>query len=249
MRVSICGRLVIESGEHVIDEAALPGRLGRRLWAYLVLNRRRPVGRGELIAALWGDAEPDAADASLNALVSRIRGALARAPDGGAELRGATGSYSLVLPADAFVDRERAWSAIHHVQAIRRAGDVGGAWAEAVIANEIAARGFLPGEEGDWIEAERRVLRDVELQALEAIAEAEIDQRRPSEAERVARRLIARDALRESGYRLLMRALAAAGNGAQAARVMEECRLALGGAAVAPSAETLRVYREVSGAG
>ena len=161
----------------------------------------------------------------------------------------ATGSYSLVLPADAFVDRERAWSAIHHVQAIRRAGDVGGAWAEAVIANEIAARGFLPGEEGDWIEAERRVLRDVELQALEAIAEAEIDQRRPSEAERVARRLIARDALRESGYRLLMRALAAAGNGAQAARVMEECRLALGGAAVAPSAETLRVYREVSGAG
>ncbi|TMG40021.1 MAG: DNA-binding protein [Chloroflexi bacterium] len=249
MRVSICGRLVIESGEHVVDEAALPGRLGRRLWAYLVLNRRRPVGRGELIAALWGDAEPDAADASLNALVSRIRGALARAPDGGAELRGATGSYSLVLPADAFVDRERAWSAIHHVQAIRRAGDVGGAWAEAVIANEIAARGFLPGEEGDWIEAERRVLRDVELQALEAIAEAEIDQRRPSEAERVARRLIARDALRESGYRLLMRALAAAGNGAQAARVMEECRLALGGAAVAPSAETLRVYREVSGAG
>ena len=158
MRVSICGRLVIESGEHVVDEAALPGRLGRRLWAYLVLNRRRPVGRGELIAALWGDAEPDAADASLNALVSRIRGALARAPDGGAELRGATGSYSLVLPADAFVDRERAWSAIHHVQAIRRAGDVGGAWAEAVIANEIAARGFLPGEEGDWIEAERRVL-------------------------------------------------------------------------------------------
>ena len=249
MRVSICGRLVIESGEHVVDEAALPGRLGRRLWAYLVLNRRRPVGRGELIAALWGDAEPDAADASLNALVSRIRGALARAPDGGAELRGATGSYSLVLPADAFVDRERAWSAIHHVQAIRRAGDVGGAWAEAVIANEIAARGFLPGEEGGWIEAERRVLRDVELQALEAIAEAEIDQRRPSEAERVARRLIARDALRESGYRLLMRALAAAGNGAQAARVIEECRLALGGAAVAPSAETLRVYREVSGAG
>ena len=30
---------------------------------------------------------------------------------------------------------------------------------------------------------------------------------------------------------------------------MEECRLALSGAAVAPSAETLRVYREVSGAG
>ena len=77
---------------------------------------------GEISFTVDRDRVVQFADASLNALVSRIRGALARAPDGGAELRGATGSYSLVLPADAFVDRERAWSAIHHVQAIRRAG-------------------------------------------------------------------------------------------------------------------------------
>jgi len=114
-----------------------------------------------------------------------------------------------------------------------------------VIAHEIAARGFLPGEDGEWIEAERRVLRDIELQSLEAIAEAEIAEGRAAEAERVARTLIGRDALRESGYRLLMRALAAGGNGAQAARVMEECRLALAAADAAPSAETERVYREL----
>jgi DNA-binding SARP family transcriptional activator len=248
--VTICGRLRIESDTAVIEEASLPGRLGRKLWTYLVLNRRRPIGRGEIATALWGHEEPDAADASLNALISRLRAALAPLEAGGLpELRGATGSYSLALPADVFVDRERAWDAIHHVQAVRRRGDAAAAWAEAVIAHEIAARGFLPGEDGDWIVAERRALGDIELQALEAIVEAEIDQRRPAEAERAARALIARDILREAGYRLLMRALAAGGNGAQAARVMEECRSALTGAGVAMSAETERVYREVSGAG
>ncbi|HEV8534900.1 MAG TPA: BTAD domain-containing putative transcriptional regulator [Candidatus Limnocylindria bacterium] len=248
MRVTICGRLRIESAGAVLDESALPGRLGRRLWTYLVLNRRRPVGRGEIAVALWGDDGPEAADASLNALISRLRAALVRL-DPGVELRAATGSYTLALPADVFVDRERAWDAIHHVQAIRRRGDAAGAWAEAVIAHEIAARGFLPGESGEWIEGERRTLADIEMQALEAVVEAELDEGRPAEAERAARALIARDALREAGYRLLMRALAAGGNGAQAAHVIQECRAALEHAGVAVSADTERVFREVSGAG
>jgi SARP family transcriptional regulator, regulator of embCAB operon len=235
----------IEFERSSVGESAFPGRLGRRLWAYLVLNRRRPVGRGELANALWGDASPEAADASLNALVSRLRSVLSAGSNGRAEVRGSTGTYALVLPDSVVVDRERAWTAISHVRAVRQRGDLRGAWAEAVIANEIAARGFLPGEDGEWIEAERRTLRNIEMQALEAIGDAEIDQARPDEAERVARRLIAGDALRESGYRLLMRALAAGGNRAQALSVMDECRGALAAASATPSAETERVFREV----
>lgn len=246
MRISICGGLVVESAVAIVREQAFPGRLGRRLWAYLVLNRRRPIGRDELIAALWDDDEPEAVDASLNAVVSRVRAAVAAA-DTAIEIRASSGSYSLHLPDGAFVDRERAWVAIHHVQSLRRSGSIREAWAEAIIANEIAARGFLAGEDGPWIEAERRTLRDIELQALEAIGEAELDQRRPAEAERIARRLIAADALRESGYRQLMRALAAGGNAAQAARVMAECRSALAAVSATPSAETQRVFQEVMG--
>jgi len=243
VRITICGELVVETERGVVRETAMPGRLGRRLWAYLVLNRRRPIGRDELVDALWGEESPEAADASLNALVSRVRGAVGE-PDSGIELRAASGSYTLRIPTDAFVDRERAWTAINHVHSIRRAGDIAGAWAEAIIANEIAARGFLAGESAPWIEAERRSLRDMELQALEAICEAELDQRRAEEAERVARRLIVRDPLRESGYRYLMRALAANGNGGLAAGVMKECREALASVGAHPSAETERVLRE-----
>src|SRR5207249_3950518 len=81
MRVLICGRLSVEHDAVVVPESALPGRLGRRLWAYLVLHRRRPVGRSELMTALWDDESPDAVDTSLNALISRVRGALARLGD------------------------------------------------------------------------------------------------------------------------------------------------------------------------
>jgi DNA-binding SARP family transcriptional activator len=245
VRVFVCGSLRIEFAGGAVNEPAFPGRLGRRLWVYLVLNRRRPVGRSELAAAVWGDSVPDAADASLNALVSRVRGLISRAPGDSAHLRSTSGAYALAVPDDAFVDRERAWTAIHHVRALRRQGDIRGAWGEAVIASEIAGRGLLAGEDGGWIEAERRILKDIELQALEAVADALIDQARPEEAERVARRLIAGDALRESGYRVLMRALAAGGNRAQAARVMDECRAALAAASVTPSAETELVFRQV----
>ena len=244
MRVLICGRLAVEAEPVVIAESAFPGRLGRRLWAYLVLNRRRPVARAEIVDALWGEESPETADASLNALVSRVRTAVAPLRDR-VSLHAATGTYALTLEADAFVDRERAWLAITHVQAIRREGRIREAWSEAIIANEIAARGFLPGEDAPWIEAERRTLHDVRLQALDAICDAELAQGRPLEAERVARQLIAVDAIRESGYRFLMRAVAMSGNPASAITIMDECRRALATVGARPSPDTERVFTTV----
>ena len=60
LRVYVCGRLAIERAAAVLREADLPARQGRRVWAYLVLHRRWPVGRDALAGALWGDDVPDA---------------------------------------------------------------------------------------------------------------------------------------------------------------------------------------------
>ena len=47
-RIQLCGRLVTElDGRQVGD--ALPGAKGRLLFAYLVLNRDRRMGRDELL--------------------------------------------------------------------------------------------------------------------------------------------------------------------------------------------------------
>ena len=249
VRVYVCGRLAIEHGETVLREAAFPARQGRRLWTYLVLRRRWPVGRDELAGAIWGDAVPDAWHVTLSALVSRLRAVLrplaAVAP--GLAIRGEVGRYWLTLPPGAVVDHERARAGLHAAETALRSGDCGTALSESLVAMGIAARGFLGGEEAPWIEGERHALADLRLHALECTVEAELRRGNPASAEREAKRLLLLDPLRESGYRLLMRALAAGGNAAQAVRVMETCRRRLrdeGG--LSPSAETELLFREVT---
>ena len=56
-KIQLCGRFVVEIDGRRI-EAALPGRRGRGLFAYLVLERGRPVPRAELLMAGWGQDAP-----------------------------------------------------------------------------------------------------------------------------------------------------------------------------------------------
>lgn len=219
------------------------------MWAYLVLNRRRPISRDELVDVLWGDDIPDTWDTTINALASRLRKLLRRLPLPADQLgiRGEVGRYVLHLPAGTFIDYERARSAIHATETLLRQGAYDASLAEARVALEIATRSFLTGEEAPWIVGERRLLRDIELRALEATVEAELARGNPDSAEREGRELIRLDPLRESGYRMLMRALAAGGNTAQIPLVMAQCREALAEyAAMTPGAETERVFEQMT---
>lgn len=239
-RIQLCGRLVAKlEGERI--EAELPGRQGRLLFAYLVANRLRPTGRAELMEALWPGALPASAEASLSALLSKLR---RLAPiDGRQEPR-------IVLPADAFVDLEAADAAIHRAEATVHRGSWADAWAPARVALHTAARTFLPAEDAPWITERRRHLDDVRLRALECVAEvgiglggAELDA-----ALRAGKSLIESAPLRESGYRLLMRALDAQGNSAEALAVYDRLRTTLRERlATAPSRQTQRLHRALLG--
>src|ERR1700758_1989321 len=56
-RIQLCGRYVADiDGSRI--EHTLPGRLGRVLFAYLVLNRGRAVPRDKLLMAGWGQDAP-----------------------------------------------------------------------------------------------------------------------------------------------------------------------------------------------
>src|SRR5689334_17760230 len=99
--VQLCGRLVIQDGDERMEDR-LPGRQGRRLFAYLALNRHRPTPRAELIEALWPDQPPAAADSALSALLSKLRRGL---PVGWLAGRD---EPRLALPADTLFDVEAA---------------------------------------------------------------------------------------------------------------------------------------------
>src|ERR1700730_17186451 len=96
-RIQLCGPTVIEKAGERLD-ALLPGPQGRRLFAYLVLNRHRTVNRGELVEALWRTNAPPASASSLNALLSKLRRVFgADAIDGRSDIR-------LVLEGDFWID-------------------------------------------------------------------------------------------------------------------------------------------------
>lgn len=246
LRIYVCGRLAVEHERAVLLDAAFPARQGRRLWAYLVLHRRLPVGREDLAAAVWGDDIPDGWDPALNALISRLRTVLkpltAVEPD--LAIHGEVGRYNLRLPAGSFVDLERARMALHTAETKLHVGEPEVALPEARVAMEIAARGFLNGESGAWVEGQRRALRDLQVRALESTILAELARGNAHHAEREAENLITLDPLHEPGYQLRMRAAAANGNLAAVIRIMSDCRAALSDqAGVAPSPETGRVFK------
>jgi DNA-binding SARP family transcriptional activator len=154
----------------------------------------------------------------------------------------------VALPAGSFVDWERAHDAIHEADRLVFGGDPGGALAEARVAMEIAARGFLPGEDSSWIEGQRQALQEIRLRAFERTVDAELAPGRSDIAEPEARLLLALDPLHEASYRLLMQALATGGSPAQAAAIYAACRRTLRErAGMEPSIEAKRVFREIAG--
>src|SRR6266540_1897074 len=76
VRVSLTERVSIEARGAVVDEQRFPGRQGRLVFAYLLSEQGRPVPRGELAEALWGDEPPATWEKALSVLVSKLRALL-----------------------------------------------------------------------------------------------------------------------------------------------------------------------------
>ncbi|MFC5730042.1 MULTISPECIES: AfsR/SARP family transcriptional regulator [Nocardioides] len=221
-RIQVCGQVFIELCGRTLDAGLLRGQ-GRVLFVYLVLNRVRALPRGDVVTALWPDEAPAAAQANLRVLVSRLRGVLgADAVEGRSNLR-------LVLPQDAWVDIEVAARKIHEAEAAVAARDWSRALPAASTAFTVSQRGFLPGADPPWAVERRRWLEDVQIRALECdgIASLGIGGSEIAAAERDGRRLLELAPYRESGYRLLMEALANQGNTAEALLVYERLRTVL----------------------
>jgi SARP family transcriptional regulator, regulator of embCAB operon len=216
LRVQLCGPLVVERGGLRLDPD-LPGRQGRLLFVYLVLNRHRQVPRDELAEALWREPDPAAVDTRLNPLLSKLRRVFgAQSIQGRAVLR-------LDLP-DAWVDLEAAVEAIHRAESAVALQDWTRAWGPVLVTLFTAERGFLPGEDAPWITQTRHQLTELHLRALECYAATSLGLggTELGGALRAGRQLVHLAPLRESGYRHLMKALVAQDNVAEALAVYGE---------------------------
>jgi SARP family transcriptional regulator, regulator of embCAB operon len=221
--VQLCGQLVVElRGRRV--EQRLPSRQGRTLFAYLVLQRPRAVGRDELVDAIWGATPPKNHGQALTVLLSKARAAV------GADVLVGRGSVHIALPPDARVDIEQAVAAVHRAESAVVQHEWARAWSAALCAQYVAERPLLPDQDGlPWLDGWRRRLDDTLERALEAYGAAclGLGGTELAGAERAARRLLEHNPLRETGYGLLMRTLAARGRVPEALGVYEQARTVL----------------------
>jgi DNA-binding SARP family transcriptional activator/tetratricopeptide (TPR) repeat protein len=236
-RIRLCGPLELEiDGRHLAG--ALPRGQAGSLLCYLIASDERAADRDEMIDVIWPEQPPKDAQAALRPILSRLRRAIAPATLEGRE------RLRLALPEPVWVDVEEATRAVDEARAAAKAADWESTRDESRAALELLRPGFLPGYEGDWVDARRRKLEELELEALEwqarsalALGGAEL-----GGAERASRELIARSPYRETGHRFLMQALAGSGNVAEALRAYEDLRVLLReelGATPAPEVQEL----------
>jgi SARP family transcriptional regulator, regulator of embCAB operon len=248
-RIFVLGRVEIESDGGLVTEPRFPGRQGRTLFAYLICRRQQPATPDELAEALWRDTLPPAWGSALHALISKLRRLLSQVGDGDTfNLTGGHGNYLLRVDGEVWIDREAAAEAIDEAEALVRAGETKRAWAPSNIAAIAARRPFLPGEEGEWIERERRRLHAILVRALDCLVDIWHANEEPALAVEAARESITLEPFRETGYQRLIRLHKALGNRAEALRVYEECRRLLACELGAePSADTEALFLELLG--
>jgi SARP family transcriptional regulator, regulator of embCAB operon len=240
-RIQLCGRFVAElDGSRVED--TLPGRRGRLLFAYLVLNRGRALSRDELLLAGWGEDASVEVGNALSVLLSKLRHGL------GGDRLGGRAAVELLLPPETFVDVEAALEGAHRAESAIAERRWVQAWGPAGIAYHVATRPFLAGLEAPWIDGWRRRLEEVRLRGLECFAAAGLGLGGPAlaQAEERARMLTELAPYRESGHRILMEALERRGNLAEALRAYERLRALLRDQlGVAPSPTLQAVHRRL----
>ena len=225
VRISLTERLCIETNGASLDEQRFPGRQGRVVFAYLAAQSGRPVPRDELAELLWGDEPPETWEKALRVLMTKLRALLEECGiDGSTALTSAFGCYALTLPAGTWIDVEAAADTLERAERALAAGDLGEAHSEGSLAAELARRSFLPGQDGSWVEGRRRDQHELLVRSLECLNEASFGAEDFAEAARHAEEVVELEPYRESGYRLLMEAHAAAGNRAEALRAYERCR-------------------------
>ncbi len=214
--------------------------------AALVLDHPRPVALDELGEAIWSDgARRDAG--VIRQVVSRARRVLVAAGLPASALTSAGGVVTLDVPAldsDVTDLLEQVGNAEADLQAGHPEESLSGARAAAAV----PVTGLLPGAEGPLADRWREKVGWYRQRALWTASEASVRAGRPADGATWAREALADHSLDERATRLLMAALAAGGDRAEALAAYETIRRRLDDElGVRPSPETEGLYLSILG--
>ncbi len=178
-------------------------RSAQRLLAFLALHLQ-PLRRAHVAASLWLDSPEERAFASL-------RSALWRLQQAGGDVIEVRGTQLGLTPSVQVDYRDAA--CLSRALLDRAATDVHPAIEWGALAGEL-----LPDWDEDWVIVEREHHRHLSLQAMEALSERMLAAGALPQALDVALAVFAREPLRETAHRLMIRVHMADGNSYEAIR-------------------------------
>lgn len=228
IRIFTFGTLQVVRGDHFVTESDWHTRQARQLLKILLTERPRPVSTDRLIELLWTQSTPDAAATTLRSAINALRNVLE--PE---RVNRAPSRYVVTQnPGYAFQPHPEIWLDVDHFE--QKIG-------LALQQQELSQRRQLLEEAislyqddyltsdpyADWAVAERERLRERYFTALLALAEVQATLGDYPAAIGNARRMLARDEVRENGWQALMRYQAESGDSAGALLSYERVRTIL----------------------
>ncbi len=245
LRFEVLGPLRAWRGETLLD---LGPAQQRAVLAVMLLHANKPLGREQLIDALWGQAAPTYAVNLVQRHASSLRRVLEpdRPPRERSALLTWTDTGYLLKVADDQLDLEVFEREIGRARRARAAGDVSGT-AEALHAALRLWRGpACDGLVAPLIDAERERLAEQRIAALEDRMDVDLALGGHRELVPELRQLVAQYPFRERLRGLLMLALYRSGRQAEASGAFHEARRHLRDElGMAPSAQVQRLHEQI----
>jgi DNA-binding SARP family transcriptional activator/tetratricopeptide (TPR) repeat protein len=245
LRFEVLGPLRAWRGDVPIDLGPVQQRV---VLAVLLLQQNRPIGREQIVNAVWGDAEPRHVANLLQRNISRLRSALELsryAPADSGELVWTDAGYLLTVPAGGLdltaFDRE--------VDRARRARTAG----EFALAAEVlrAALGRWRGPLCDgltsaFLDAQRDRLEERRITIVEDCIELDLATGDRDDVVSELRQLVTDHPFRERLHGLLMLGLYRSGRRADALAAFQQARGILSEElGIDPSAELQRLHQQI----
>lgn len=233
LRVRVLGELDLRLGERSLGP--ITSARARSLLAYLIVHSDVAHGRQRLAFLLWPDSTDGQARTNLRNLLHVVR----QTSDEIDQFLDITSTTVQWRPRSCWVDLAEFRKLADRAERTHLAAD------ERISALQSAAALYvgdlLEDCYDDWVTVDRARVRDRFVSMLRQLTDALVTRGDHDAAILVGREVVRRDPFDESGYRLLMRAHATAGDRAGAMRAYHECASVLQQElGVAPSAETRR---------
>lgn len=224
-----------------------PGKKGKSIFAYLLLNHSKKIFRDVLMDLFWQKSSPDSARNCLNVSIHGLRRVLQDIDPHNEYILFRDECYYLNPEIDIRLDVEAFRSIWHKAQSIEHMENLSAAVSEYERALTLYKGDFLENElYDDWSSLDRENLKEVYLVILDRISEDLMHQHNHQKAIHVCEQILEKDNCREDIFRRLMICYYRIGQRDKSLRLFHKCSAVLKAELEVKLAKpTLELYQKI----